>query len=118
MQLGTLHTAGFYSLGACECFGEAHADAAPVSADSNGAVPRGAGAFNAFHMPAQQIFQGPYSCEASAEIKRVYGLASPDDCQPRCEAEKQCKFYQVTTDGNGVRALFRRFDHIGETGIP
>ena len=67
-RVGTIQDPNFYSLHACECFGEAHASTPPVAKSANAAVSRNMTNFNVGPVPDQQIFSGPYSCEKHAGL--------------------------------------------------
>lgn len=54
MMFGTVEQGDIYSLGACECFGEAHANVKPVDEGSNTAVPRNGVHFNNGTVPCRR----------------------------------------------------------------
>ena len=54
MMFGTVEQGDIYSLGACECFGEAHANIEPVDEGSNTAVPRNGVHFNNGTVPCRR----------------------------------------------------------------
>ncbi|CAK9105872.1 unnamed protein product [Durusdinium trenchii] len=91
-RVGTIQDPNFYSLHACECFGEAHASTPPVAKSANAAVSRNMTNFNVGPVPDQQIFSGPYSCEKHALIAQYHSL-SIEICRSRCHSMEECRFY-------------------------
>ena len=105
---GTVEDPAHFSLEPCQCFGEAHAEASPVIASSNDAVPRD-GRFNNGSMQDQLIFSGPYTCEATALLLTMED-ATHASCAAACRA-RDCKFYQFTATAESC-ALFVRCDFL------
>ncbi|CAE7600105.1 NEK5 [Symbiodinium sp. CCMP2592] len=117
---GTVQVPDLYSLSACECFGEAYANMAPVDPESNAAVPRngdGAGDFNVNPLDDQLIFIGRYTCESSAGASEQAMLLTIqslqlEECKQAChEQDNQCRFY-LLEKASQVCTLFSACDAI------
>lgn len=115
MMFGTVEQGDIYSLGACECFGEAHANIEPVDEGSNTAVPRNGVHFNNGTVADQLIFSGPYVCEQSAEIKHSEHL-DLESCREACKANTQCRFYLFGKSSESC-SLFSSCDYIQDLGL-
>ncbi|CAK9001676.1 unnamed protein product [Durusdinium trenchii] len=113
---GTVETPGIYTLQPCECFGAAHAAAAPVDEASDAAVPRNQdGYFNNGSVPDQLLFSGPYTCEENAAVRHI-SPSDYDGCQQACASDPECKFYLLGKTAQAC-TLFRHCNYIQDVGL-
>ncbi|CAE7213892.1 unnamed protein product [Symbiodinium sp. CCMP2592] len=111
---GTLEDLEHYSLHPCECFGESHANAAPVVESSSVQVPRSRG-FNTGTVKDQLIFSGPYTCEDTAVLSQAFSTTLAN-CAALCRADATCAFYQLATVDDTC-TLLERCDYIQQVDV-
>ena len=115
-RFSAVQDTAFYSLHSCECFGEAHSQAAPVEESSNDAVPRNSGSFNNGSLQDQLIFTGPFTCEGNAKLDELRSTTL-QGCAKDCRGKKSCRFYQFQAT-SGDCLLFEQCDYLQRINVP
>ena len=112
--LGTVKEPSLYSLHACDCFGEAHASAAPVTQESNQAVTRNSTRdFNVGPVEDQKIFSGPFACEQNARTPALARTCYMLLCDVACAVFAKCTTQSCRkSDGSRTRVPVPVFDFL------